>query len=90
MVGAEGRRTSHRGYRTPAPSRPGLALPSPTTDLLRQQESADVLEPLAVHLTSGAIVPTIGARYGLDQVGAAVDALEAGEITGKAVITIAP
>lgn len=53
-------------------------------------ESLEFIEPLAAHLADGTVTPTIGSRYDLDQVPTAIAAMEAGEVTGKAVIKVRP
>jgi NADPH:quinone reductase-like Zn-dependent oxidoreductase len=50
-------------------------------------ESLDFIEPLAEHLAGGTVTPAIGHRFDLDEVPAAIEAMEAGTLTGKAVIT---
>ncbi len=51
-------------------------------------ESLEYLEPLADHLADGSVVPAIGQRFTLDEVPAAIRAMEAGGLTGKAVIDV--
>lgn len=51
-------------------------------------ESREFIEPLAGHLADGTISPAIGQRFDLDEVPAAVAAMEAGTLTGKAVIRV--
>ncbi|MEZ5244129.1 MAG: NAD(P)-dependent alcohol dehydrogenase [Acidimicrobiales bacterium] len=51
-------------------------------------ESLEFIESLAAHLADGTITPTIGRRFDLAQVPAAIAAMAAGELTGKAVITV--
>ena len=46
------------------------------------------IERLAAYLECGDLVPTIGRRYRLDEVPAAMRHLEAAESSGKAVIVI--
>ncbi len=53
-------------------------------------ESLEYIEPLAAHLASGTVTPAIGQRFDLDQVPAAIEAMEAGTLTTKAVITVEP
>lgn len=53
-------------------------------------ESLDSLQALAEHLASGAVIPAIGRRFTLEQTPQALRALAAGEITGKAVLTVRP
>ena len=53
------------------------------------KESVDYLTPLTEHLASGAVAPTIGQRFSLEGVPAALSAMETGMLTGKTVITIA-
>lgn len=52
------------------------------------KESGESIEELAGYLAAGPVTPVIGGRYALDAVPAAIEALEAGAITGKAVITV--
>lgn len=52
------------------------------------QEHHSHLERLADHLESGAVVPAIGRRYGLEQVPAAIADLVAGHTSGKSVIVL--
>lgn len=46
------------------------------------------IDRLARHLNDGSVVPTIGHRYRLDQVPAAIDDLAAGRARGKSVVVI--
>ncbi len=46
------------------------------------------IERLARFIESGAVTPAIGRRYGLDQVGVAIDDLHAGRASGKSVIVV--
>ena len=52
-------------------------------------ESLEYIEPLAAHLADGTVTPAIGQRFTLDEVPSAVAAMESGDITTKAVITMA-
>ncbi|MCB0993492.1 MAG: NAD(P)-dependent alcohol dehydrogenase [Acidimicrobiales bacterium] len=52
-------------------------------------ESREFIEPLAEHLANRTVVPAIGRRFELDQVPTAIAEMEAGTLTGKAVITVA-
>lgn len=54
------------------------------------QESVDYIEPLAEYLAAGTITAAIGQRFDLDGVPAAIEAMEAGELTTKTVITVKP
>ena len=51
-------------------------------------ETLDFIEPLAEHLADGAVTPAIGQQFTLDEVPAAIEAMEAGTLTAKAVIKI--
>lgn len=51
-------------------------------------ESAENIGALADHLATGDVVPVIGQRFTLDEVPAAIEAMEAGTLTGKALITV--
>lgn len=51
-------------------------------------ESGDYIEALADHLATGDVTPVIGERFGLDEVPAAIEAMEAGTLTGKTLITV--
>ena len=53
-------------------------------------ESREFIEPLAEHLANGTVTPTIGHRFDLDEVPTAIDAMEAGTLTGKTVIKVKP
>jgi NADPH:quinone reductase-like Zn-dependent oxidoreductase len=53
-------------------------------------ESQEHIEALAEHMASGAVAAAIGQQYPLDGVPQAIDAMQAGRLTGKAVITIRP
>jgi NADPH:quinone reductase-like Zn-dependent oxidoreductase len=52
------------------------------------KEALEYIEPLAEHLASGAVTPAIGQRFTLEEVPAAIAAMEVGTLTGKAVITV--
>jgi NADPH:quinone reductase-like Zn-dependent oxidoreductase len=52
-------------------------------------ESQDHVEALAEHLATGAVTPAVGQQFTLEQVPGAIEAMEAGTLTGKAVITVA-
>ncbi|MEL7155460.1 MAG: NAD(P)-dependent alcohol dehydrogenase, partial [Actinomycetota bacterium] len=54
------------------------------------EESLDYIEALAQHLADGTVVSAIGQRFTLDEVPAAIEAMEAGTLTTKAVITVQP
>ncbi|MEL6984814.1 MAG: NAD(P)-dependent alcohol dehydrogenase [Actinomycetota bacterium] len=54
------------------------------------EESLDYISGLAEHLADGSVVPAIGQRFTLDEVPVAMAALEAGELTTKAVIAVQP
>lgn len=51
-------------------------------------ESLEFIEPLADHLARGTVVPAIGQRFALEEVPVAIQAMEDGELVGKAVVTI--
>lgn len=53
-------------------------------------ESREFIEPLAGYLADRSVVPAIGRRFDLDDAPAAVAAMEAGELTTKTVIRVAP
>ena len=53
-------------------------------------ESLDSIEALAEHLTKGTITAAVGRQFTLEEVPRAIDALEAGALTAKAVITLKP
>lgn len=53
-------------------------------------ESLDSLEVLAEHLSEGTVTAAVGRRFALDEVPQAIRAMEAGALTGKAVITVRP
>jgi NADPH:quinone reductase-like Zn-dependent oxidoreductase len=53
-------------------------------------ESQEHIEALADHMASGAVAAAIGRQYPLDEVPQAIQAMEAGALTGKAVITVRP
>ena len=53
-------------------------------------ESLDSIEALADHLSSGTITAAVGQRFTLADVPQAIEAMEAGTLTGKAVITLKP
>lgn len=52
------------------------------------EESREYIEPLAEHMAAGEVIPAIGHRFTLEEVPAAMHQLEAGQLKGKAVITI--
>lgn len=52
------------------------------------EESRRFIEPLAGYLADGAVVSAIGQRFALDEVPEAIRQMEAGELSGKAVITV--
>jgi NADPH:quinone reductase-like Zn-dependent oxidoreductase len=51
-------------------------------------ESADYIDALADHLAMGDLTPVIGQQFSLDEVPAAIEAMEAGTLTGKTLITV--
>jgi NADPH:quinone reductase-like Zn-dependent oxidoreductase len=51
-------------------------------------ESADHIGALADHLAMGNVTPVIGQRFSLDEVPAAIEAMQAGTLTGKTLITV--
>ena len=53
-------------------------------------ESLDSIEALAEHLSRGTITAAVGRRFTLEEVPRAIDAMEAGTLTAKAVITLKP
>jgi NADPH:quinone reductase-like Zn-dependent oxidoreductase len=53
-------------------------------------ESLESIEALAEHLANGSVAPAIGQRFTLDEVPQALRAMEAGTLTGKAVIEVTP
>ncbi len=53
-------------------------------------ESGEDIAALADHLATGEVTPVIGQRFALDDVPAAIDAMEAGTLTGKAVVVMHP
>ena len=53
-------------------------------------ESLDSIQGLAEHLTNGAVAAAIGRQFTLDEVPQAIEAMEAGELTAKAVIQVKP
>ena len=56
--------------------------------MFMSDESVENITLLAGHLAGGTVSPVIAGRFGLETVSAAITALEAGTLTGKAVITI--
>lgn len=56
--------------------------------MLISSEHHGVLTRLASHLSSGEVVPAIGQRFGLHEVPAAIEEMEAGRLRGKSVIEI--
>jgi NADPH:quinone reductase-like Zn-dependent oxidoreductase len=54
------------------------------------KESLDYIDPLAAHLADGTISAAIGQRFDLENVPAAIHAMEAGALTTKAVIRVKP
>jgi NADPH:quinone reductase-like Zn-dependent oxidoreductase len=52
-------------------------------------EDSSHIDRLAGYLADGTVVPAIGERYPLDQVPAAIQRMEAGELAGKTLIRIA-
>lgn len=70
----------------------GAALLSPFVKqrlaFFMSSESLDSLQALADHLARGEVVPAVGQCFALDQVPQAIEAMEAGALTGKAVITL--
>ena len=55
---------------------------------LAAKERASDLAVLADHLTAGTVTPSIDRTYPLDRVPDAMRHLEAGQVRGKAVITV--
>jgi NADPH:quinone reductase-like Zn-dependent oxidoreductase len=53
-------------------------------------ESQEQIEALAEHMAGGAVAASVGRRYPLDEVPQAIQAMAAGRLTGKAVITVRP
>ena len=51
-------------------------------------ESLEYIEPLAAHLADGSVVPAIGQRFSLDEVPDALEAMDAGTLTTKSVISV--
>lgn len=51
-------------------------------------ESTDDIGALADHLAVGNVTPVIGQRFELDDVPAAIEAMQAGTLTGKTLITV--
>lgn len=70
----------------------GAALASPFASqrftFFISAESLEYIEPLAEYLADGTVVPVIGESYSLEQVPDAMKAMEAGTLTGKAVISV--
>jgi NADPH:quinone reductase-like Zn-dependent oxidoreductase len=54
------------------------------------KESLDFIESLAGYLARGSVNPSIGQQFDLDGVPAAIQAMEAGTLVGKTVITVKP
>ncbi len=54
------------------------------------EESLDYIEPLAGHLADASVVPMVVLQVTLDEVPRAMAAMEAGELTAKAVIKVQP
>ncbi len=52
------------------------------------EESRRFIEPLAGYLADGSVVPAIGQRFTLDEVPNAIRRMEAGELSGKTLITV--
>ena len=52
------------------------------------KESAENIGALAEHLAAGDVTPIIGQRFALDEVPAAIEAMEAGTLTAKTLITV--
>ena len=53
-------------------------------------ESLDDIEELARHLADGSVVPAIGQRFTIDEVPDALDAMTAGTLVTKSVISVSP
>ncbi len=53
-------------------------------------ESLDSIKALAEHLSKGAITAAVSRQFTLEEVPQAIDAMEAGALTAKAVITLKP
>ena len=51
-------------------------------------ESLDSIEALAEHLARGTVTASIGQQFTLEEVPRAIEAMEAGTLTAKAVITV--
>lgn len=51
-------------------------------------ESTDDIGALADHLATGNVTPVIGQQFSLDEVPAAIEAMQAGTLTGKTLITV--
>ncbi len=51
-------------------------------------ESRDSIEKIAEHLSNGTVTASIGRRFTLEEVPRAIEAMEAGTLTAKAVITV--
>ncbi|WP_299443851.1 NAD(P)-dependent alcohol dehydrogenase [uncultured Phycicoccus sp.] len=51
-------------------------------------ESLDSIEALAEHLSRGSVAAAVGRRFTLEEVPLAIDAMEAGTLTAKSVITL--
>jgi len=53
-------------------------------------ESQEHIEALAEHMARGSVAAAVGQQYTLQEVPQAIQAMEAGRLTGKAVITVRP
>jgi len=54
------------------------------------KESREFIDPLAEHLANGTITAAVGQQFDLEEVPAAIEAMEAGTLTTKTVITVKP
>jgi NADPH:quinone reductase-like Zn-dependent oxidoreductase len=54
------------------------------------QEHHSFIERLGTFIESGSVTPSIGQRFGLEEVPAAVRQMEAGTARGKSVIVVRP
>lgn len=52
------------------------------------EESTEFIGPLAEHMAAGTVSPLIGQQFGLEDTATAIEAMEAGTLTGKTLITI--
>lgn len=61
---------------------------SPRLTMFLNTESRQLLDRLASYLESGAVVPSVGSTYQLDQVPSAISDLQAGRAQGKSAIKV--